>query len=93
MGVALGVGVVDASPSAGHLPAFAAEEQHRGEELLGGTKAGSEPAGLLGAWVNGLRFHHLFPLDPAHSSVQTHSSVLKCVGPSLAVSEELLTKG
>lgn len=60
----------------------AAEEQHWDEVVLGDIKAGSESVGphahgvtarstrfylsLVFGRVNGLSFHHLFLLDPAH---------------------------
>lgn len=66
----------------GCASALAAEEQHRDGVVLGGTKAGSEPVAphargmtagstrfylsLVFGRVDGLSFHHLFPLDPAH---------------------------
>lgn len=60
---------------------LAAEEQHQDEVVLGSPEASSEPVGphacgmtagstcvylsLVFGRVNGLNFHHLYPLDPA----------------------------
>lgn len=55
--MALGVRVVDVSPAQVTFLLLL---------LRSSIKARSCWVALWGCWVNGLRFHHLFPLDPGH---------------------------